>query len=62
MQRDRFVRELEKAADNIAEMPRHELQVMLRRAALMLRNIAAPPADDGWTPVHDSRFDGDDVE
>ena len=32
--------ELESAADRIAEMSRADLQIILRRAALMLRNVA----------------------
>jgi hypothetical protein len=32
--------ELERAADRIADMSRADIQVILRRAALMLRNVA----------------------
>jgi hypothetical protein len=40
--RERFIRQLEDAADNIADVPRHELQVLLRRAAIRLRNLSVP--------------------
>lgn len=43
--RDRFIRQLEDAADRIGDIPRHELQILLRRAALLLRNIDQPAAD-----------------
>ncbi|MDX8501939.1 hypothetical protein RFM99_26440 [Mesorhizobium sp. VK4C] len=39
MSRHQFVHELESAADRTADVPRADLQVMLRRAALMLRNV-----------------------
>lgn len=45
MSRERFILDLEHAADNIGDMPRHELAVLLRRAALRLRNIGDPPLD-----------------
>lgn len=35
---EKFVATLESAADDIGNVPRHELAVMLRRAALRLRN------------------------
>lgn len=41
--RERFARQLEDAADRIGDVPRLELQVLLRRAALRLRNIDRPP-------------------
>jgi hypothetical protein len=44
MSRDRFILQLEDAAERIGEIPRHEMQVLLRRAALRLRNIDRPPA------------------
>lgn len=39
MTRLAFVRELEGTADRIADASRADLQVMLRRAALVLRNV-----------------------
>lgn len=45
MSRERFILDLEAAADNISDVPRHELAVLLRRAALRLRNVGQPPAD-----------------
>ncbi|MER9697014.1 hypothetical protein [Mesorhizobium sp. M0146] len=40
MTRMSFAEELESAADRIADMSRPDLQIILRRAALMLRNVA----------------------
>lgn len=37
--------ELESAANRIADMSRADLQIILRRAALMLRNIAGVPLE-----------------
>ncbi len=45
MSRLSFIQDLERAAENIADMPRHELAILLRRAALRLRNIGDRPAD-----------------
>lgn len=42
MSRADFIRKLEHAADKIGDMPRIDLQISLRRAALRLRNM--PPA------------------
>ena len=39
MTRRTFVNELEKAADQIADISRADLQILLRRAALRLRNM-----------------------
>ncbi|WP_342634125.1 hypothetical protein [Mesorhizobium tamadayense] len=39
MSRMTIFSELEAAADQIAEISRADLQIMLRRAALMLRNV-----------------------
>lgn len=39
MSRHQFVHELESTADHIADASRADLQVMLRRAALLLRNV-----------------------
>lgn len=36
--RERFIRQIEDAAENVGEVPRHELRALLRRAALRLRN------------------------
>ncbi|TPL45345.1 hypothetical protein [Mesorhizobium sp. B2-4-6] len=38
MSRHQFVQELERAADHIGDASRADLQVLLRRAALLLRN------------------------
>lgn len=51
---DSFVTSLEAAADDIGNVPRHELAVLLRRAALGLRNTDTgipldPVADDYLT-------------
>ncbi|AMX97726.1 hypothetical protein AB0V79_31940 [Mesorhizobium ciceri] len=40
-----FAKELENAADSIADMSRADLPIMLRRAALMLRNVAGLPLE-----------------
>ncbi|MBA3448298.1 MAG: hypothetical protein H0T56_11955 [Pseudaminobacter sp.] len=45
MSRGSFVSELEQAADRIADMPRADLQVLLRRAAILIRNL--PPIREG---------------
>ncbi len=42
MSRETFIADLKRAADNIADMPRHELAILLRRAALRLRNVGEP--------------------
>jgi hypothetical protein len=49
---DSFVTSLETAADDIGNVPHHELAVLLRRAALRLRNTDIPldpVADDYLT-------------
>ncbi|WP_348640654.1 hypothetical protein [Mesorhizobium sp. B1-1-5] len=38
MSRHQFVHELESTADHIADASRADLQVLLRRAALLIRN------------------------
>jgi hypothetical protein len=60
--RERFIQKLEDAADRIGDIQRHELQILLRRAALRLRNIDRPPLpdDDKWIPVVDPKWGGDD--
>ena len=45
MTRRSIAEELENAADRIADMSRADLQIILRRAALMLRNVAGVPLD-----------------
>ena len=45
MTRRSIAEELENAADRIAEIARADLQIILRRAALMLRNVAGVPLD-----------------
>ncbi|MFC3204862.1 hypothetical protein [Aquamicrobium soli] len=55
--RDRFIRQLEDAADHISDMPRHELAILLRRAALRLRNTDPQPGEEGWIPVDDPEGD-----
>jgi hypothetical protein len=45
MTRLSFAEELESAADGIADMSRPDLQIILRRAALMLRNVAGVPLE-----------------
>ncbi|TPL18699.1 hypothetical protein FJ952_12705 [Mesorhizobium sp. B2-4-10] len=55
MTRASIAEELERAADRIADMPRPDLQVILRRAALMLRNVAGvplePPTEDALNSI-----------
>lgn len=46
MSREDFIVKLEAAAETIADMPRHELQVLLRRAALRLRNLPVQGSTD----------------
>lgn len=45
MTRLSIAEELESAAGRIANLPRPELQIMLRRAALMIRNVDGVPLD-----------------
>ncbi|RWH08993.1 MAG: hypothetical protein EOQ75_31170, partial [Mesorhizobium sp.] len=45
MSRHQFVHELESAADHIADASRADLQVLLRRAALLLRNVGGLSLD-----------------
>ncbi|RUV41834.1 MAG: hypothetical protein E5X23_27715 [Mesorhizobium sp.] len=55
MSRHQFVRELESAADHIADASRADLQVLLRRAALVIRNAGGigldPRTDDALTSL-----------
>ena len=59
--RDRFAAQLEDAADNIANVPLRELQVLLCRAALRLRNIDRPAVslDDDYRALIDGMNDYD---
>lgn len=43
MTENRFISQLERAADAIADVPLDELQLLLRRAALRLRDRPEPP-------------------
>ncbi|TPJ52694.1 ribbon-helix-helix protein, CopG family [Mesorhizobium sp. B2-6-4] len=45
MTRTSIAEELERAADRIADISRPDLQIILRRAALMLRNVAGVPLE-----------------
>ncbi|WP_352683467.1 hypothetical protein [Mesorhizobium sp. M0601] len=45
MTRLTFAEELEGAADRIADISRADVQIMLRRAALMLRNVTGIALD-----------------
>ena len=51
-QREQFARQLEEAADNIRDVPKHELQILLRRAAIRLRNMPVV-AEEEWSPIED---------
>ena len=55
MTRLSIAEELESAADRIADMSRADLQIILRRAALMLRNVSGvplePPTEDALTSL-----------
>ncbi|AZO36328.1 MAG: hypothetical protein EOS81_15925 [Mesorhizobium sp.] len=55
MSRHQFVHELESTADHIADASRADLQVLLRRAALLLRNVGGinldPRTDDALTSL-----------
>ncbi|RUV24780.1 MAG: hypothetical protein E5V72_06750 [Mesorhizobium sp.] len=54
MTRRLIAEELEGAADRIADMPRADLQIILRRAALMLRNVSGVPLEPTTTDALDS--------
>jgi len=45
MTRQSIAEELESAADRIADISRADLQIILRRAALMLRNVTGVPLE-----------------
>jgi len=55
MSRHQIVQELESTADHIADASRADLQVMLRRAVLLLRNVSGisldARTDDALTSV-----------
>ncbi|RUX92044.1 MULTISPECIES: hypothetical protein [unclassified Mesorhizobium] len=51
MTRLSIAEELESAADRIADMSRPDLQIILRRAALMLRNVSGVPLEP---PIEDA--------
>ncbi|AZO28535.1 MULTISPECIES: hypothetical protein [Mesorhizobium] len=51
MSRHQFVHELESAADHIADTSRADLQVLLRRAALLLRNVGGLSLDPNTDEV-----------
>ena len=48
MTRLTFAEQLEAAANLVGDTPRAELQILLRRAALMLRNIEGVSLDPEW--------------
>jgi hypothetical protein len=54
MTRLSIAEELENAADRIAEISRPDLQIILRRAALMLRNVAGVPLEPATADALDS--------
>jgi hypothetical protein len=45
MSRISIAEELESAAERVTDMSRADLQIILRRAALMLRNVAGVPLE-----------------
>lgn len=54
MARRPIAEELERAADRIADISRADLQIILRRAALMLRNVAGVPLEPVTADALDS--------
>ena len=54
MTRLSVAKELESAADRIADISRPDLQIILRRAALMLRNVAGVPLEPATADALDS--------
>jgi hypothetical protein len=54
MTRRSIAEELESAADRIADISRPDLQIILRRAALMLRNVAGVPLEPATADALDS--------
>lgn len=57
--RQRVARQLESAADDIGNVPRHELQILLRQAALLLRNLPEPPNQE-WISFRRGHGQDDD--
>ncbi|MER9455559.1 hypothetical protein [Mesorhizobium sp. M0478] len=55
MTRPSFAEDLESAADRIGDISRPDLQIILRRAALMLRNVAGvslePATEDALNSI-----------
>ncbi|WP_246694140.1 hypothetical protein [Mesorhizobium sp. M2E.F.Ca.ET.209.01.1.1] len=51
MSRHQFVQELEQAADHIGYASRADLQVLLRRAALLLRNVGGLAIEPGTDEI-----------
>ena len=49
----------ERAADDISNIPRHELQILLRQAALLLRNFPGLSGEK-WTPFRRHEEQSDD--
>jgi hypothetical protein len=56
--RRRVVRDLESAANHINAIPRRDL-ILLRQAALLLRNLPEPQ-DEEWIPLRRSEDPDDD--
>lgn len=54
MTRRSVAEDLESAAERIADMPRADLQIILRRGALMLRNIGGVPLEPATADALDS--------
>ena len=48
MTRRSFAHRLEQAADRIGDADRAQLQILLRRAALLLRNVEGVSLDPAW--------------
>lgn len=53
MTRQRFAERLEEASEQIADVPREELQILLRRAALRLRNTSGLALDPEISDILD---------
>jgi hypothetical protein len=54
--RVQFIRQLEEVAQNVRGLPLADIAVLLRRAALCLRNIPHV-SEEGWTPIVDNDDD-----
>lgn len=57
---NKFISRLEEAAANIGSVPRHELAILLRRAAIRLRNMPPEAIPFGDTPPDDDDNVNDD--